>query len=61
MKTRLDVHGYQQYHGVKYTETYAPVEICYIIQNIIMLALLNKWNNRQTYFCVHLTTRTCRV
>ena len=50
MKTRLDVHGYQQYHGVKYTETYAPVTSWYTIQTLLVLALLNKWHTRQIYF-----------
>ena len=46
----MTIQGGKQEHGVKYTETYAPVTSWYTIQTLLVLALLNKWHTRQIYF-----------
>ena len=46
----LTVNLRQQYHGVKYTETFAPVVSLYTIRDLLHLVLLNMWNTRQIDF-----------
>ena len=49
-KARLNIHGRKQVYGMNYYETYAPIVMCFAIQFMIILAIMQLWAMQQINF-----------
>ena len=49
-KARLNVHGRQQVHGIKYWDTYTPVVAWPVIRFFFILSIIQGWTTQQLDF-----------
>jgi len=49
-KVRLDTHGGEQIHGIKYWEMFALVVKWMTNQLLMTMIIMNEWNSRQLDF-----------